>query len=243
MIDNANILLTKPLRANLTRQCIRSIRSYIKSNRLEAGCKLPSFQEWTEILGVSIVVVREAFRSMEALGFVDIQHGRGIYLRGADEMDFLDFLDYSQPLNEFTTKDVVEARAMLDLVVLELCIVRTDQETMNELDQILQQMYANPALVAVYEPLHKQFHHIMLEATGNRFLVSIGTPLLNTFWGLDGSGIIQLTDLPYSIEEVDYHAAFLDAIRKRDLSNTRELIDRHLFGSCSKYQVFPVIYD
>ena len=35
------------------------------------------------------------------------------------------------------------------------------------------------------------------------------------------------------------HAAYLDAIRNRDLSQTRTLVDRHLLRLCSKYRVFP----
>lgn len=241
MLDTQRILANKPQRVNLTRECVRSIRTYIQANHLGDGDKLPSFQEWAKLLGVSVVVVREAFRSLEALGFVDIQHGRGIFVRGADQIDFLDFLAFNQPLDEFTLKEVVEARAMLDLVVLELSIVRASQETIDELEQILQQMYEDPSRVAVESPFHKRFHQIMLETTGNRLLVGIGTPLLNTFWSLDRGGIIILTDGAYSVDEVDHHAAFLDAIRLRNLSNTRELVDRHLFGSCSKYHVFPLV--
>ncbi len=243
MLDTPRILTTKPQRVNLTRECVRSIQSYIQANNLGDGDKLPSFQEWAELLGVSVVVVREAFRSLQALGFVDIQHGRGIFVRGVDQLDFNDFLSYSQPFDEFTLKEVVEARAMLDLVVLELSIARATQEAIDELEQILQQMYADPSLVAVESPLHKRFHHIMLEASGNRLLVGIGTPLLNTFWSLDRGGIIILTEGAYSVDEVDHHAAFLNAIKNRNLSNTRELVDKHLFGSCSKYHVFPLVSD
>ncbi len=241
MTEFNRILSTKPQRANLTRECVRSIRSYILANHLVAGDRLPSFQEWAELLEVSVLVVREAFRSLEALGFVDIQHGRGIFLRGAEQMDFLDFLSFNQPLDELTFKEVVEARAMLDLTVLELSIARASQEAIEELEVILQEMHRDPSMVAVDSPLHKRFHQIMLEATGNRLLISIGTPLLNTFWNLDRGGVIILTEAAYSVDEVEHHAAFLDAIRSRSLANTRELVDRHLFGSCSKYHIFPLV--
>ncbi len=231
----------KPQRANLTRECVQSIRSYILANHLVAGDKLPSFQEWADLLGVSVLIVREAFRSLEALGFVDIQHGRGIFLRGADQIDFLDFLSFNWPHTDFTLKEVVEARAMLDLAVLELSIARATQEAIDELDEIVQQMYQDPSQVAVESPLHRRFHQIMLESTQNRLLIGVGTPLLNTFWSLDRNGVIILTEKPYSVDEVDHHAAFLNAIRNRQLADARQLVDRHLFGACSKYQIFPLV--
>ncbi len=243
MAETHRGLTDKPKHTSLTRQCVQSIRSYILANHLGAGDRLPSFQEWSELLGVSVIIVREAFRSLEALGFVDIQHGRGIFLRGAEEIDFLDFLSFKRPLDEFTLKEVIETRAMLDLAVLELSIVRASEHDIHEMDEILQHMYRDPSSVAAESPLHMRFHRTMLESTGNRLLISIGQPLLNTFWRLDGSGVIVLTDSPYSIDEVDYHAALLDAIRTRNVANTRQLIDRHLLGACSKYRTFPLQSD
>ena len=233
----------KPKHANLTQECVQRIRAYILANHLRAGEKLPSFQEWADLLGVSVLIVREAFRSLEALGFVEIQHGRGIFLRGADQIDFLDFLSFKHPMDGFTLEEVVETRAMLDLAVLELAILRAGEDAIHEMEAILQEMYKDPRLVASKTPQHKRFHQVMLESTGNSLLISIGEPLLNTFWRLDQSRVIVLTEEPFSVEEVDRHAALLDAIRRRDLSNTRQLIDRHLFGACSKYHIFPLESD
>lgn len=125
----------KPDRLSLTRQCVHIICSYIQSNGLGATSMLPSVQDWGKILGVSTVVVREAFRSLEALGLVEIHHGRGIFL---------------------STGQI-----------------------------------------------------IYLEA--------------------------------HEANEVGYHAAYLSAIRNRDLTNTRKLVDNHLIGMCTKYRVFPMI--
>lgn len=241
MTENSEFLIEKPKQVNLTRKCIQSIRSYIRVNHLKTGDKLPSFQEWAKLLGVSIIVIREAFRSLEALGYVDIQHGRGIFLHGADQIDFLDFISFTQPLDELSLKEVIETRAMLDLTVLELAIVRCDENAINEMAEILQLMYKDPSSIAAESSLHKRFHQILLESTKNNLLISIGTPLLNTFWRLDQSGLIRLSDISYySIDEIDRHADLLDAIRNRNLANTRQLIDRHFLGACSKYHIFPM---
>jgi DNA-binding GntR family transcriptional regulator len=83
----------------------------------------------------------------------------------------------------------------------------------------------------------------MLEASGNNLLVAIGRPLLNTFWNLHNSVQNSYLEAAYEVNEVDCHAAYLLAIRERDLSNTRELVDRHLIGLCTKYAVFPMLTD
>jgi len=38
---------------------------------------------------------------------------------------------------------------------------------------------------------------------------------------------------------VAIHEAYLEAIKNRDFSRTRELVDQQLLGLCSKYHVFP----
>lgn len=244
MTEKSEFLIDKTKQVNLTRKCIQSIRSYIRVNHLSTGDKLPSFQEWAKLLGVSIVVIREAFRSLEALGYVDIQHGRGIFFHGADQIDFYEFISFTQPLDELSLKEIVETRAMLDLTVLELSIVRCDEESINKMDEILQLLYKDPSSMAAESSLHKRFHQILLESTKNNLLISIGTPLLNTFWRLDQNGFLHLSDIPYySVDEINLHADLLDAIRNRNLANTRQLIDRHFLGACSKYHIFPMESD
>jgi GntR family transcriptional repressor for pyruvate dehydrogenase complex len=233
--------IAKPQRINLTRQCVTSIQRYIATNGLGSGDKLPTLQEWTEMLGVSIVVVREAFRSLEALGLVDIQHGRGIYIQGVEETDLLDLLAFTRSLDSFSLEEVIEGRAMLELVVLESCIARAGDAEIAELAGILAQMREDPPLPGTDSDLHKLFHQAMLKATGDRLLFNVGMPLLNTFWALGNNGSLQLPPEAMELDMVAAHADYLTAIQDRDLSRTRILVDRHLLGLCSRYQVFPYV--
>lgn len=231
--------ITKPRHVDLTRQCIDSIQDYISVHRAKPGDKLPTLQEWTEMLGVSVVVVREAFRGLQALGLVDIKHGRGIFLTEPEDSDFLDYLGFRHSLDRFSFEEVIEGRAMLELTVLETCIGRADDATIAELEAILVELRKNPPLAGQDSADHKRFHQVMLKATGDRLLASIGLPLLNTYWVLGNSGMI---DLPEDIDDTDMivcHEAYLDAIKRRDFSHTRELVDRHLFGLCSRSGIFP----
>jgi GntR family transcriptional repressor for pyruvate dehydrogenase complex len=233
--------IPKPQRLNLTRQCVTSIQRYIAANRMDSGEKLPSLQEWTEMLGVSIVVVREAFRSLEALGLVDIQHGRGIFIRGLEETDLLDLLAFTRSLDSFSLEEVIEGRAMLELAVLESCIARAAEAEIAELEGILAKMDRDPPIPGEDSVLHKLFHQAMLKATGDRLLFNVGMPLLNTFWALGNTGRLQLPPEALQLDMVAAHAAYLKAIKGRDFSETRALVDQHLMGLCSRYQVFPYV--
>lgn len=229
----------RPRRVSLTRECLKSIREYIVSNGLGSGDKLPSQQEWAEMLGVSVLVVREAFQSAQALGLVEVQHGRGIFVRGPEEADFLDFLAFGRPLQDFNLEEVIEARAMLELAVLEACIVRATPQVVAELEALLDQMRADPPRPGEFSVVHKRFHQAMLTACGDRLLCDIGMPLINTFWALGNSGYVQFTKAMLETDLVSLHVGYVDAIKNRDLTHTRELVDEHLYGLCSRYGVFP----
>jgi GntR family transcriptional regulator, transcriptional repressor for pyruvate dehydrogenase complex len=233
------VTVAKPQRADLTRQCIDSIQAYISGQRLSPGDRLPSLQEWGDMLEVSVVVVREAFRALEALGLVDIQHGRGIYVVNPDDTDFLDYLGFRHSLDRYTLEEVIEGRAMLELTVLETCIARADATAIAELESILDMLRDDPPLAGQDSVPHKRFHQAMLKASGDRLLATIGMPLLNTFWVLGNAGQLELPDDIREIDMVACHAAYVDAIQRRDQSRTRELVDEHLFGLCSKYGIFP----
>jgi len=231
--------VSRPQRTSLTRQCLHSVQEYILANGLHAGDKLPSQQEWAEMLGVSVLVVREAFQALQALGLVEIQHGRGIFVRGPEEVDFLDFLAFGRPLSGFSLEEVIEARAMLELAVLESCIARATPEVIRELEEILEQIRKAPPPPGEDSRPHKLFHQAMLRASGDRILGILGMPLLNTFWVLGNTGRMYLTEKELAADMVAIHEAYLEAIKNRDFSRTRELVDQQLLGLCSKYHVFP----
>ncbi|HOQ63999.1 MAG TPA: GntR family transcriptional regulator, partial [Clostridia bacterium] len=59
----------------------RQVRAYILQNNLQPGDLLPTEQALVEMLGVSRNVLREAIKSMELLGMVSAQPGRGTTLK------------------------------------------------------------------------------------------------------------------------------------------------------------------
>jgi GntR family transcriptional repressor for pyruvate dehydrogenase complex len=231
--------VSRPQRVGLTRQCVQSIKEYIAYNNVKPGDKLPSQQEWADLLGVSVLAVREAFQALQSTGLVDVQHGRGIFLRGPEDTDFITFLELTHSGDEHSLNEITEARAMLELAVLEGCIAQATPEDMAELEQLIQSMREDSSPAAGEPAAHREFHRVMLRACGNQLLMNIGMPLLNTFWVLSrrlGPGrSIVLSNASLA----DTHTGYLDAIKKRDKSRTRELVDDHLSGMCSRNRIFP----
>ena len=60
-------------RQTITSQVIEHVLGLIKAGNLKAGDKLPTQKELTENLGISRTCVREAMKSLESLGLVEIR--------------------------------------------------------------------------------------------------------------------------------------------------------------------------
>ena len=56
--------MRRPQRLSLTQQCAESMKRHITGSALKSGDRLPTEQEWVEMLGVSRLVVREALQML-----------------------------------------------------------------------------------------------------------------------------------------------------------------------------------
>ena len=62
-------------------EVVGRLRALVESGEVSAGERLPSERELALRLGVNRSSVREALRTLQTLGLVDIQHGRGVFVR------------------------------------------------------------------------------------------------------------------------------------------------------------------
>jgi DNA-binding FadR family transcriptional regulator len=67
-------------RTNRSQQVRDQLEASLLRGEFKAGDQLPSERTLGETFGVSRVSVREALRSLEALGMVEVRHGRGCFV-------------------------------------------------------------------------------------------------------------------------------------------------------------------
>src|SRR2546422_9529088 len=72
--------LTTIKRTQRSEEVRLQIERAIRAGDFAPGDRLPSERELVETFGVSRVSVREAIRSLEALGQVTVHHGRGVFV-------------------------------------------------------------------------------------------------------------------------------------------------------------------
>ena len=86
--------MAKPIkRVSLQSEIIRYIQSYIEEHDLKEGDRLPSQGQFIEMMQVSRTALREAVKTLEAEGIVEVLNGKGIYVgnrsRGSNAIESL----------------------------------------------------------------------------------------------------------------------------------------------------------
>jgi GntR family transcriptional regulator, transcriptional repressor for pyruvate dehydrogenase complex len=233
--------LRRPQRLSLTQQCAESMKQHIARSALRSGDRLPTEPEWVEMLGVSRLVVREALQLLAGSGLIDVQQGRGAFVRDGAQISVFDQLTFGLDLQQLSYTDVLEARAMLDLTVLELCMQRADQHALDDLDGLLELMQQAITAGEPSEDLHRAFHRRMLHAAGNPLIERVGLALLDTFWRIGDSmpELIYPATNPRGYDPIASHRMLLDAIKARDLARSRQLVVMHLPVQPGAGELFP----
>lgn len=226
-------------RQSLTRQCAERMKQHLIEARLQPGDRLPTEHEWVERLGVSRLVVRESLQLLAGSGLIDVQQGRGAFLRQHSDISVFDQLTFGLDLTQLDYGQVIEARAMIDLAVIELCIARADAADLEALRAILCEMERAIADDQPHEALHRAFHRRLLRAAGNPLIERVGLALMDVFWKI-GDGIPDLVR-PIGYDELRSHQALLDAIARRDLDHSRAVVAAHLPYEPGATYRFPLI--
>src|SRR4051794_13910424 len=100
----------------------------IRSGEYQAGDPLPSERELTEAFGVSRVSVRSAIRSLEAIGVVEVFHGRGSFVaRGPSDRYVGPFSDWLK-VHRDEVLDLMKVRGALDALAAGEAAARADAE-------------------------------------------------------------------------------------------------------------------
>src|SRR6202049_3306328 len=102
----------------------------VRESRMEPGDQFPAERELAQRLQVSRTSVRQSFVVLQALGFVDVRHGEGVFLRRTR--------GFGESLSKLLERrrrlpDVLEAREALEVKLAELAATRrtgSDVESM-----------------------------------------------------------------------------------------------------------------
>jgi GntR family transcriptional repressor for pyruvate dehydrogenase complex len=207
---------------------IEYIKQQIKEGKLEAGGKLPTERELSEILGVSRNSVREAIRSLDIMGVIRSHQGAGNYLAGSFENSLAESLSIMFLLNQFDYQQISQLRRGLEMQALLLAIDNITVDEIGELIQIISQLEHEKEEINVI--LDKRFHYNIAKASRNVLITNILqalSDLLDQFIYDLRRDILSTEDSRIILNEAHYE--MMKSLITRDKNLAREAINKH-FG-------------
>ncbi len=221
----------RPLgRRKLLHQAVQEeLKRYIAANNLRPGGSLPSESELARQLGVGRNSVREAVKSLEAIGILEVRAGSGISVKELTFDTVLDYLAYAALLDIKRLADVRDVRMYLETGLADRVIERSTDAQLGTLRRILDQ-WAIVARTGRYaSDLDQAFHEACWKRLDNELLATI----LETFWQVQAQARKRhsLPDPADPIEHQKRHEAIYDAIVARDSGQLREANRVHYAGT------------
>ncbi len=200
------------------------IRSFIESNGLVAGSRLPTERELAESFGVSRATIRQAEAQLQALGVVEIKTGSGAYVLGQAYAS-------DQALPEMTALELTEARSLLESEAAALAAVHITDAELSRLEECIVVMNsALPNDEEAADNADRDFH--MTIATASRNAVILHT--VRMFWQIRNEvesvkqvySAVCLQDTGPRGKE---HSDILSALKRRDPMQARVAMRAHFF--------------
>ncbi|MDI9520367.1 MAG: FadR/GntR family transcriptional regulator [Bacillota bacterium] len=174
--------MTKKSGEKLYLRVFRQVRAYILQNNLQPGDLLPTEQALVEMLGVSRNVLREAIKSMELLGMVSAQPGRGTILK-AFNLDFVfqNVLFAAAGEEDYAISEMLDIRKRLELGYMRQAFNSLDKDDIVRIRSIMGEIHEAFDEGHLFHDRDKAFHMAIFSKVPNKTLLSV----LEAIWDVD----------------------------------------------------------
>lgn len=148
------------------KQIIEQIISLIVKGDLKSGDKLPGERALAEMLSTSRSSIREAFRTLEIIGILEVRHGGGTFVC---DFHIAPFLNTIAPLflkDLDLMGDMMDFRIMLEEQAVKAAALCDNQKAINDMAQALEEMKSDDEHFV--EEADAKFHLSIFSTTGNK---------------------------------------------------------------------------
>jgi len=219
--------LTSIKRTQRSEEVRLQIERAIRQGDFAPGERLPSERELVETFGVSRVSVREAIRSLEAVGLVRVHQGRGAFVSDRRSGLGEQMARWLQAHRD-EVLELLGVRGALDELAAASSVEHHDPE---KIDGIVAAQDAFRTAVEAQAPVEElasldiNFHLAIAEASGNRLLYDL---LSDLHLYLAESRHLALAAPGRPMQSAAEHAAIVEAIVAGDPAGARASTSRHI---------------
>lgn len=215
-------------RTLLPQSVAREIQGMIQDGTLKPGEKIPSQREFAQKFGVSRASLREALLTLETLGLIKTEAGRGTFVTagsGKSEGDMAPWR-YSETHSVF---DVFQTRMILESEIAALACGRltaTQFDAMEDATNRMEKCWADQDLIANVEA-DLEFHGTIVAACSNSMLRDLYKTVRDQITETQRQPI-PITDPERMRESIGEHRKIMAALRDNDPERARKEMQTHV---------------
>jgi GntR family transcriptional repressor for pyruvate dehydrogenase complex len=212
--------------STLSSRIVDEVCTALFDKRLKAGDKLGGEKDIAERAGVSRIVARDALRTLQALGVVEIKVGAGGGARVAQGNPrlFSQALAVQLSLVGMTVEEMMDAQRAIETTACELAAEKARPEDIRTLRALLDEHERVIDDTAAYTRTCMRFHLAVAEASHNRVLVAQLLSLQYISWPAENRTLTP----PVARHILEVHREIADVIESRDAAAARRLMDDHV---------------
>lgn len=197
------------------------IKQILLDRGLQPGDPMPTEAVLIDLLGVSRGSLREALKSLQAVGIIETRHGSGSYVGRLSFAAMADGLAFHSRLARqspeiSTIADLADLREILETVLIRRVASQSTHDLTDDLGATVDGMdhaVRNSKPSQEFDELDLQFHTRLYAELGNALLLQ----LLEAFWAALSS-VRSSLPAPFDepIDAVRKHRAIIDALAAND---------------------------
>jgi DNA-binding FadR family transcriptional regulator len=199
------------------------IMQMINDGAFPPGSRLPGERELAERFDVSRVTIREAEIALQALGYLNVKTGSGVYVLDPPGRD-------NGSLPVVSAFELTEARQLFESEAAGLAARQIDDATLKKLDDLIERMSStDPADEEDSQQADREFHLAIAAASGNAAVCYV----VETLWKMR-TQIPKIREVHAAIcaeedagERGSEHADILEALKNRDPASARDAMQSH----------------
>jgi GntR family transcriptional repressor for pyruvate dehydrogenase complex len=209
----------------LSSQIVSHIRNALFAGKLGPGDFLGSEAELSKQFSVSRMSVRDALRSLEAMGIVDIRMGSkgGATISEGSSDRFADALAIQLVLIGVSRDDVMQAREGIEQIATKLAARNATASDVQYLRSLLDDAKCKLDDPEATSWLGEEFHIAVAGASKNAVLVSQLQAFRDVLWAPGGRPDRALAERIY-----DVHSQVLELIEARDEERAGARMAKHV---------------
>lgn len=213
--------------ARLYEQVVEQIENLIVTRQLNPGDRLPAERELCERFGVSRTVIREAIRSLEEKGLVEIRPGVGTFIHDGtfdimrQSLERMVLIDKQQGL-----ENLMQVREILEPAIAAIAAQKAEQADFDAMEAAICTMDQSMEDVEAFVRADHEFHLALAHATKNQLIVYLIGSIVDSLTAQ--RRVVFLSGRGGPSRGQEYHKRIHQAVMARNSDLARDLMLAHL---------------